>query len=442
MHDIRIIRNDPAAFDAAMADRGADGRSADVLRLDAALRAAVTAKQEAETARNAASKQIGKAKASGDEAKAHELMQQVADLKATMEAEDEKERAARADLTAILEALPNRAAPGVPIGADEAANVEVAERRFGEPTALGFAPKDHVTLGEGLGAMDFETAAQMSGSRFVMLTGELARLERALAAFMLDLHTREHGYTEVSPPFLVRGEALYGTGQLPKFEDDLFKTSHDRYLVPTAEVPLTNIVAGAIVAEDTLPRRYTAHTPCFRSEAGSAGRDTRGMIRLHQFNKVELVSITKPEDSDAELERMTDCAQEVLKRLELPHRVLTLSSGDMGFAAQKTYDLEVWVPSQDQYREISSCSTCGDFQARRMDAKFRRAASSDGAGSGKKAKLEFAHTLNGSGVAVGRCLVALLENYQEADGSIAIPDALRPFMGGTERLCAGVAETV
>ncbi len=432
MHDIKLIRHDPAAFDAALAKRGvADAPSSRILALDEQLRAAVTAKQDAETARNAASKQIGKAKAQKDEAKAQELMAEVAQHKATMEAQDEVERDAREALTSILEALPNLALEDVPVGADEAANVEVAARRWGTPTELGFEPRDHVDLGESLGLMDFETAVAMSGSRFVLLSGQLARLERALAAFMLDLHVNEHGYTEVSPPYLVRGDALYGTGQLPKFEEDLYKTNGDHYLIPTAEVPLTNIVAGQILAEDDAPRRYVAHTPCFRSEAGSAGRDTRGMIRLHQFDKVELVSITTPQESDAELERMTDCAQEVLKRLELPHKVLTLSTGDMGFAARKTYDLEVWIPSQGVYREISSCSTCGDFQARRMDAKYRPASA-----DGKKTKPEFLHTLNGSGVAVGRCLVALMENFQQADGSIAIPDALRSYVGGLERIGA------
>ncbi len=419
MHDIRAIRSDPDAFDAGLARRGAAPVSADLLALDEKLRASVTAKQEAETARNAASKAIGKAKASGDETEFERLRGEVARLKEVMEQEGEAEDAARAALEGKLAVLPNIPADDVPDGPDESANVEA--RRWGEPKSFDFDVKDHVALGEGLGQMDFETAAAMSGSRFVLLTGQLARLERALAQFMLDLHVSEHGYTEVAPPFLVRDNALFGTSQLPKFEEDLFKATTDHYLIPTSEVPVTNIVAGRIVEEATLPRRYTAWTPCFRSEAGSAGRDTRGMIRMHQFQKVELVSIVKPEEGEAELERMTRCAETVLQRLELPYRVMTLCAGDMGFAARKTYDLEVWLPSQETYREISSCSVCGDFQARRMNARFRR--------DGEK-KPEFLCTLNGSGVAAGRALVALLENYQQADGSVVIPDVLRPYMGG------------
>ncbi len=435
MHDIKAIRSAPDAFDAALNARGvSDVSAADLIALDDAFKAARTAAQEAQTQRNAASKLIGKAKASGDEAEFERLRAQVASLKDAMEAEEHKADAKAKERDDLLAALPNIALDGVPVGEDEAANVEVPARKFGEPTQLDFAPKDHVELGEGLGDMEFETAVAMSGSRFVLLQRDLARLERALAAFMLDLHTTEHGYTEVSPPLLVRPEALFGTGQLPKFEEDVFAAGEGHYLIPTAEVPLTNMVREQILSEADLPIRVTAHTPCFRSEAGSAGRDTRGMIRLHQFNKVELVSITKPEDSEAELERMTDCAQEVLKRLELPHQVLVLSTGDMGFAARKTYDMEVWIPSQNAYREISSCSTCGDFQARRMNARYRP---DPNKGQGEK-HLEFVHTLNGSGVAIGRCMVALLENFQNADGSVTIPDALRSHMGGVERI--GVRE--
>ncbi len=467
MHDIKAVRDDPDGFDAGVKTRGLGPQAKTLLDLDARVRAAVTAKQAAETERNALSKQIGQAKAKGDEAEFARLRGEVARLKDVMEAEGATENAARADLDARLAGLPNLPLADVPEGADEAANVEV--RTWGDPTKLGFEPKDHVALGEGLGLMDFEAAAAMSGSRFVVLKGALARMERALAQFMLDLQTEEHGYQEVNPPFLVRDHAMFGTGQLPKFVDDQFTAARtlsrqdllvgaleqfdveferrtaageavkptelmnelletapvreDFWLVPTAEVPLTNLVREQIVDDASLPRRYVAWTPCFRAEAGAAGRDTRGMIRMHQFHKVELVSITKPEDSDAELERMTGCAEEILKRLEIPYRVMLLSTGDMGFGARKTYDLEVWLPSQDTYREISSCSTCGDFQARRMNARFRR--------DGEK-RPEFVHTLNGSGVAVGRALVAVLENYQNEDGSIRVPEALRPYMGGRE----------
>ena len=345
MHDIRLIRDNPAAFDAALKARGAEPLAENALRLDEALRAAVTAKQDAETARNAASKSIGKAKASGDEGEFERLRGEVARLKDVLETEGEKEAQARAALEALLAGAPNTALEGVPEGADEDSNVEA--RRWGEPKSFDFDVKDHVALGEGLEQMDFETAATMSGARFVVLSGPLARLDRALAQFMLDVQTGENGYTEVAVPYLVRGDALYGTGQLPKFEEDLFKTTDERYLIPTAEVPLTNIVAGSIVEESYLPRRYTGLTPCFRSEAGSAGRDTRGMIRMHQFHKVELVSVVKSEEGEAELERMTGCAEDILKRLELPYRVMTLCTGDMGFAARKTYDLEVWIPSQE-----------------------------------------------------------------------------------------------
>lgn len=433
MHDIKAVRANPDAFDAALKNRGvADPRAARVIALDDVFKAARTAAQEAQTRRNAASKQIGQAKAKGDEAQFQRLRNEVSQLKDTMEQEEARADQAARERDDILAGLPNIAMDDVPVGDDEVANVEVPARAFGTPTALAFEPKDHVDLGAGLDGMDFETAVKLSGSRFVMLSGQLARLERALAAFMLDLHTAEHGYTEVAPPFLVRDNALFGTGQLPKFAEDLFTAGDDHYLIPTAEAPLTNIVAGHIIADTYLPRRYVAYTPCFRSEAGSAGRDTRGMIRLHQFSKVELVSITAPDASDDELERMTDCAQEVLKRLELPHRVLTLSTGDMGFSARKTYDIEVWVPSQNTYREISSCSNCGDFQARRMQARMRR---------GQEKQLDYVHTLNGSALAVGRTIVALLENYQNADGSVTIPDALRGHMGGLDTLTPAQAVT-
>ncbi len=426
MHDIKAIRDDFAAFEKAWARRNPSdavkAAIARILPLDEALRAAKTTKQEAEAGRNAASKAIGAAKAKKDESGAAQLMEEVARLKAVIEAAGAEEARDETALHDILASLPNLPAADVPNGADEHGNVEV--RRWGEPKRFA-NPQDHVALGEALGMMDFEAAARMSGARFVVLKKDLARLERALAAFMLDLQTGEHGYQEISPPYLVKDEAAYGTDKLPKFADDLFQTTTGYWLIPTSEVPLTSVVMGQILDEASLPLRMTADTPCFRSEAGSAGRDTRGMIRMHQFRKVELVSIVKPEDSTAEHERMTQCAEEVLKRLELPFRTLLLCTGDMGFGAVKTYDLEVWLPSQQQYREISSCSNCGDFQGRRMNARFRR---------GEGAKPEFVHTLNGSGLAVGRTLVAVLENYQNEDGSIAIPAALQPYMGGKARI--------
>lgn len=428
MHDIRAIRENPEQFRAGW-NRRKDGLGdvvSSILKLDESLRAAVSRKQEAEQTRNASSKLIGKAKASGDEAEAQRLMEAVAGAKEVMETVGEEENAIRDELDGILAGLPNIAKEDIPDGEDEDANQEV--RKWGEPTKQDFDPKDHADLGEALGMMDFETAAKMSGARFVLLSGKLARLERALTQFMLDVQTEEHGYRETNPPFLVKDTAMYGTGQLPKFAEDSFQTTVGHYLIPTAEVSLTNIVSDSIVEEDYLPRRFAGATPCFRSEAGSAGRDTKGMIRLHQFTKVEMVSITKPEDSDAELERMTGCAEAILQKLELPYRVMMLCTGDMGFGAQRTYDLEVWIPSQDTYREISSCSTCGDFQARRMNARFKRNATEDN----KKPKPEFVHTLNGSGLAVGRTLVAVLENYQQADGSIAVPKVLQPYMGGLE----------
>ncbi len=424
MHDIKWIRENPEAFDAAMQRRGLAGQSAAILALDEAKRQSIQTMQVMEQERNALAKSIGALKGQGKHAeaeaslkRANEIKEQLAAFKAQAEDEDA--------VAAALAVLPNILAADVPDGADESANVQV--HIWGEPTKLGFEPKDHVALGEALGMMDFEAAAKMSGSRFVVLSGALARLERALAQFMLDLHTDAHGFIEVNPPYLVRDNALFGTGQLPKFEEDLFKTTTEHYLIPTSEVSLTNIVAESIVANDTLPRRYTAHTPCFRSEAGSAGKDTRGMIRQHQFSKVEMVCITRPEESKAEHERMLKCAQTVLEKLGLPYRTVLLCSGDTGFGAQKTYDLEVWLPAQNTYREISSCSNCGDFQARRMNARYRETA---------EAKPQFVHTLNGSGVAVGRALVAVMENYQQADGSIRVPDVLLPYMGGMKVILA------
>jgi seryl-tRNA synthetase len=394
----------------------------ELLALDEKLRGAQTALQTAQAERNDASKKIGQAKGRKDEAEATRLMAHVETLRKTLENEAEVERQVGEQLRQILAGLPNLPAEDVPQGADEHDNVEV--RRWGEPRAIA-APRDHVDLGEALGLLDFETAARMSGSRFTVLKGQLARLERALGQFMLDLQTQENGYVEVSPPLLVNDAAAYGTDKLPKFADDLFQTTDGRWLIPTAEVPLTSLVMGQIVAQEQLPLRYTALTPCFRSEAGASGRDTRGMIRQHQFYKVELVSITAPEDSQAEHERMVGCAETVLKRLELPFRTLLLCTGDMGFGARKTYDLEVWIPSEDRYREISSCSNCGDFQARRMDARF--------ATPGEKGS-RFLHTLNGSGLAVGRTLVAVMENYQDEAGRIAIPAVLQPYMGGATHI--------
>lgn len=423
MHDIRFIRDNPEAFDAGLKARFLAPQSADILALDAKRREAITRQQEAEQGRNALSKQIGQAKAKGDEAEFERLRAEVDRLKTVLE--EAGEEAAKYDeaLNQHLAGIPNLPEEGVPVGEDEEANEEV--RGWGEPRDFAFTPKDHTDLGEGLGWLDFDAAAKISGARFAVLKGGLARLERALAQFMLDLHTSEHGYTEVSPPYMVRDEAMFGTGQLPKFAEDLFRTTDDRWLIPTAEVPLTNLVRDAIHEEGQFPLRMTAHTPCFRAEAGSAGRDTRGLIRQHQFHKVEMVSITTPEQSAEELDRMTGCAEEVLRRLELPYRVMLLSSGDMGFGAKRTYDIEVWLPSQNTYREISSCSNCGDFQARRMNARFRR--------EGEK-KPEFLHTLNGSGVAVGRAMLAVMENHQNEDGSINVPKALQPYMGGLTKL--------
>ncbi|MDX2237060.1 MAG: serine--tRNA ligase [Hyphomonadaceae bacterium] len=473
MHDIKVIRDNPAAFDAGLARRGLEPQAADILRHDAAWREATAAKQEAEAKRNAASKQINAAKAAKDEARAQALMADVAALKEQIERAGAEEAAAEKARNDILAALPNIPAHDVPDGADETANriEKTWDPPAPPPGKLLNAPKDHVALGEALGLMDFESAARISGARFVVLKGALARMERALAAFMVDVHTQEKGYQEVAPPLLVRDDAAFGTGQLPKFKEDLFSTvdkidmdqaladleglirvaelgigereinsvekakktgltrflrgdyKRSFWLTPTAEVSVTNLVREQILDEAALPIRMTADTPCFRSEAGSAGRDTRGMIRMHQFRKVELVSITTPEHSEDEHERMTRCAEDILERLGLPYRRMLLCAGDMGFSAKKTFDLEVWLPSQNTYREISSCSNCGDFQARRMQARFKR----DG-------KNHFVHTLNGSGLAVGRTLVAILENYQNADGSVTIPEALRPYMGGLERI--------
>jgi len=407
-----------------------------ILGLDEKLRAAKTAKQEAESARNANSKLIGKAKASGDEAEFERLRAEVAKAKDTIEQMGEEEARLDGELTDLLMGLPNLPMMGVPEGEDEGCNLQACEA-WGNPRAFDFEVKDHADLGEALvnakgqSLMDFDSAVKMSGARFVALRGDLARLERALATFMLDVQTREHGYEETAPPILVRGDALEGTGQLPKFGEDSFQTTDGLWLIATSEIALTNLVREQILTEDQLPLRMTAHTPCFRSEAGSAGRDTKGMIRLHQFNKVELVSIVRGEEEGLEeLERMTGCAEAILQKLDLPYRKMLLCAGDMGAGARKTYDLEVWLPSQDTYREISSCSYCGDFQARRMDARFRPAATEET----PKPKPEFVHTLNGSGLAVGRTLVAVLENYQQADGSITVPEALRGYMGGQETI--------
>ena len=480
MFDIKAIRDNPTAFDAGLKRRGLHPLSAGLIAKDEELRAIKTRLQEAQARRNAASKEIGKAKGAKDEALAAKLMAEVGALKDQLQADEDEQRRLEADLERELAVIPNIPLAEVPEGADEKANVEV--RRWGDPKKVPGArmnkPRQHFEIGEALGLMDFESAARISGARFVVLKGALARLERALGMFMLDIHTGEFGYTECQVPLLVRDPAMRGTGQLPKFEEDLFQTrplpdatlkglnellsqitaderraaieaglsvneaferllakqekatddllenEMDRqrlWLVPTAEVPLTNLAREQIHDEGTLPQRYTAWSPCFRSEAGAAGRDTRGMIRQHQFSKVELVSITTPEQSLAEHERMTTCAETILQRLGLPYRTMLLCTGDMGFSAQKTYDLEVWLPGQDAYREISSCSVCGDFQARRMGARFRPAG-----GKGT----EFVHTLNGSGLAVGRTIVAILENYQQTDGSVLIPEALRPYMGG------------
>ncbi|MBI1651073.1 serine--tRNA ligase [Hyphomicrobium sulfonivorans] len=425
MFDIKWIRDNPEAFDAGLARRGLGAQSAELIALDEARRSHITKLQEAQARRNAASKEIGKAKASKDEATASALMAEVATLKEFLTSGEEEERVLDGKLRDALSVIPNLPLDDVPEGKDEKDNVEV--RRVGEPPKLEGInqPLQHFELGERLGLMDFERAAKLSGARFVVLRGALARLERALGAFMLDLQTGENGYTEHIVPLLVRDDAAYGTAQLPKFSEDLFRTENGFWLIPTAEVSLTNLVREEILDEDALPMRLTAQTPCFRSEAGSAGRDTRGMIRQHQFTKVELVSITTAEQALDEHERMTACAEEVLKRLGLPFRTMLLCTGDMGFASRKTYDIEVWLPGENTYREISSCSVCGDFQGRRMNARYRPKGAKD---------TRFVHTLNGSGLAVGRTLIAVMENYQQADGSILVPEVLRPYMGGLERI--------
>jgi seryl-tRNA synthetase len=432
MHDIKALRENTDMFIAAWSSRGNNTEEAvtearknahRAVSVDGELRAAQTAFQTAQSRRNEASKLIGQAKAQKDDAKAAELMAEVADLKTTIETAQETERAKTEELRDLLASLPNLPFDDVPLGEDEHGNVE--QRRWGMPKTFSHPVKDHADLGEALKLMDFEAAAKMSGARFVVLKGQLARLERAIGQFMLDVQTNEHGYLEVNPPVLVKPHAMFGTGQLPKFEEDLFKTNEDRYLIPTAEVSLTNLLREAITGEEELPLRMTALTNCFRAEAGSAGRDTRGMIRQHQFQKVEMVSITTPEQSADEHERMTGCAEAILKKLDLPFRTMLLCTGDMGFGARKTYDLEVWLPSQDTYREISSCSNCGDFQARRMDARTRKA--------GEKGT-RFVHTLNGSGLAVGRTLVAIMENYQDENGRIAVPDVLKSYIGGLESI--------
>lgn len=422
MLDIRWIRDEPEAFERAMRRRGLDMPASTVLSRDEARRTLLTALQGLQSQRNEASRSIGIAKKEGSDATA--LMAEVARLKERMTDLEEEARRVEAEVTDILSGLPNIPDDSVPDGADETANVE--ERRVGEPAASQDA-KDHDTLGEALGLMDFAAAAKLSGSRFVVLKGPLARLSRAIGQFFIDTHTSEFGYTEVAVPYLVRDEAAYGTAQLPKFAEDLFRTTNGYWLIPTAEMPLTNLVAGDILDAATLPMRVTALTPCFRSEAGAAGKDTRGMIRQHQFDKVELVSITAPDQSAEELERMTSCAETVLQRLGLAYRVVSLCAGDLGFGARKTYDIEVWLPGQGAYREISSCSNCGDFQARRMNARCRT--------KGEKAT-RFVHTLNGSGVAVGRALIAVMETFQQPDGSIAVPDVLHGYMGGAELITA------
>ena len=421
MFDIKWIRDNPEAFDAGLSKRGLTAMAGQLIALDASRRAAQTALQDLQRQRNAASKAIGAAKSRGEDAA--QQMAEVQGLKEAYQKLEQDEREQAQDLNTVLATYPNMPADDVPLGVDENANVEI--KRWGEKPLLSGEAKQHFELGEALNLMDFERAAKMSGARFVVLSGALARLERALAGFMLDLHIEEFSYTEVAPPILVRESAAFGTGNLPKFAEDLFKTVDDYFLIPTAEMPLTNLVAGEILEDTDLPLRFTAYTPCFRAEAGAAGKDTRGMIRQHQFGKVELVSIAHPERSNEEHERMTNCAEEVLRRLGLHYRTMLLSTGDMGFSASKTFDIEVWLPGQDSFREISSCSNCGDFQARRMNGRFR----SDGA-----KRTEFVHTLNGSGLAVGRTLVAILENYQNPDGSISVPEILRPRMGGIERI--------
>lgn len=423
MHDIKSIRENPEAFDAGLKRRGLAARSAEILAIDQQRRDVMSRLQEAQNRRNALSKGVGDAMKAGDKAKAEAIKAEVAALKDSIAAGEEDDRKLDQALRDVLSAIPNLPLEEVPDGVDEHGNVEV--RRWGAAPAFKFEPRQHFDVGETLKLMDFEAAARMAGARFVVLKGALARLERALAQYMLDLQTGKNGYMECAVPLMVNDASAFGTGQLPKFAEDLFRTTDGRWLIPTAEVSLTNLVRDGIVEEAQLPMRLTAHTPCFRAEAGAAGRDTRGMIRQHQFSKVELVSITTPEQSREELERMTSCAESVLQGLNLHYRVMRLCTGDMGFGSRMTYDIEVWLPGQNMFREISSCSVCGDFQARRMEARYRP---QEGKGT------RYVHTLNGSGLAVGRTLVAVLENYQNADGSVTVPEALRGYMGGIERI--------
>jgi seryl-tRNA synthetase len=426
MHDIKAIRDNPAAFDQGLARRGLAPMAVELLKIDAERREHVQKLQDAQARRNAASKEIGEAMKTGDKARAEALKAEMGSIKDFISSGEAVERDIDQRLTAALAVIPNLPLDDVPDGKDETGNVEV--RRWGTPPSFNYETRQHFDIGEWLGLMDFEAAAKISGARFVVMKGQLARLERALAQFMLDHQTGANGYTEHFVPFMVNDNAMYGTGQLPKFADDLFRTTDGRWLIPTAEVSLTNLVRESVLEEKDLPLRLTAYTPCFRAEAGAAGRDTRGMIRQHQFSKVELVSITTPEQSREELERMTGAAESVLQALGLHYRVLRLCTGDMGFGSRMTYDLEVWLPGQNAFREISSCSVCGDFQARRMDARFKPA---DGKGT------RYVHTLNGSGLAVGRTMVAILENYQNADGSVTIPEVLRPYMGGADKIVRG-----
>jgi seryl-tRNA synthetase len=418
MHDIRAIRENPAAFDTALARRGNTPVSSDILALDLARRACIRATEAAQSEQNRASKLVGAAKAKGDEAEFNQLRALVSEKKVEMASLSEEAKVKDEALTAMLMDIPNLPYDDTPDGADENSNVEI--HRWGIPPSFDFNPKEHFELAAAKDGLDFETAGKISGSRFVIMSGAIARMHRALAQFMLDTHINENGLTETNTPVLVRDEAMRGTGQLPKFSEDSYQTTNGWWLIPTSEVTLTNIVSGLTVDETTLPRRYTAHSLCFRSEAGSAGRDTAGMLRQHQFEKVEMVSVTHPDHSRNELDRMTKCAEGILEHLELPYRTVALCVGDIGFGARRTHDIEVWLPGQDSYREISSCSVCGDFQARRMNARFKPATGG---------KPEFLHTLNGSGLAVGRCLIAVLENGQQADGSVTIPQVLRRYMG-------------
>lgn len=423
MHDLKQIRDKPEAFDAAMVKRGGDPVATAILALDARNRALLTELQTGQARRNEASKMIGQAKAQGDEERAAALMAEVGELKAQLPGIEEQQRASATEIETILASLPNLPADDIPQGEDESDNVEL--KRVGEPPQFDFEAKDHADLGPPLG-LDFETGAKISGARFTLVRGSVAKLHRALGQFGLDVLTGGHGFEEVFPPMLVNDESMYGADKLPKFADDLFRTTDDRWLIPTAEVSLTNIVRDEILPEEALPLRFAALTSCFRSEAGAAGRDTRGYIRQHQFEKVEMVSVTTPETSEEEQERMTACAEDVLTQLDLPFRRMNLSTGDLGFGAARTFDLEVWLPGQEQYREISSCSTCRDFQARRMNARYRP--------EGETKGTRFVHTLNGSGLVVGRMLVAILENYQQADETIVVPNALHPYMPGMDRL--------